>query len=113
LTDAINTVVADHVDRHFVIVNLVAVKLDPTIAKNDEAKILVDRSDGSPREFEAESGLFVALREGFSQQFLEVYAPLSWANPTEKKQSLRRLDTLIRQAVESFFRPSTQEATST
>jgi uncharacterized protein len=108
ISDAINGIVSDHVNPPFVIVNLVNVKLDPTIAKNDEANILVDLADG-PRQFETESALFVALSKGFSEQFLEVYAPVSWSNPTEKKQTQAKLDTAIRAAVDAFFKPASKE----
>lgn len=108
LADAINGVVPDHVSPHFVVVNPVNVKLDPTIARNDEASILVDYPSG-PRKFEEVSALFVALKAGFSEMFLEVYAPVGWANPTQKKQTLGKLDTAIRKAVEDFFAPAAAE----
>jgi HD superfamily phosphohydrolase len=111
LAEAINGVVPDHVNPHFVIVNPVNIKLDPTIARNDEASILVDYPSG-PRQFETVSALFVALIQGFSEKFIEVYAPVHWSNPTEKKQLMGKLDTAIRKAVEEFFSPPPTEGTS-
>ena len=114
LAEAINEIVPEHVEPLFVILNFVSVKLDPTIAKNDEANILVDFPNG-PRVFETVSALFAALRQGFSEKAIEVYAPVSWSTATEKKQTLAKLDTVIRQRLEAFFYtppPPSQEGAS-
>lgn len=108
IAGAINDVVPEEVKAEHVIANPLNVKLDPTIAKNDEAHIVVDRA-GEPRPFVDESALFVALSKGFSEKYLEVYASVEWSNPTEKRQKRRALDKAIREAIEAFASPPAGE----
>jgi HD superfamily phosphohydrolase len=99
--EAINETIEDHIDPRFVIVNPVTVKLDSESAKNDGANILVDFGPIA-RTFETVSALFQALSKGFDEKYLEVYAPVTWANPIMKRKTLSKLDASIRLRLEAF-----------
>lgn len=102
ITAAIKETDGLEVDRRFVIVNPVSVKLDRSIAVNDDASIMVDTPGGATK-FEDRSALIVALERGFSEKYLEVYAPVDWDSATEKKRLLSRLHSTIKESVEAFF----------
>jgi hypothetical protein len=75
--------------------------------RNPSAGILVDRP-GKPRSFEDESSLFRSIDQGYSDGFVEVYAPVSWETPTDRKRIKNQLYEPIRTAVDSFW-PKPQE----
>ena len=102
LAEAVNEVVADHVDPRFVIAHSYTVKLDSHSAKNDGANILVE-SRPTAREFETVSALFQALSKGFNERFLEVYAPVTWPDPVKKKPMLAEIDAKIRERLHKTF----------
>ncbi len=111
LAEAINEIVEDDIDPRFVIVHSFTVKLDSKSAKNDGANILVE-SRPTAREFETVSALFQALSKGFNEKYIEVYAPVTWPNPIEKKKTLGKLDAAIRQRLEAFMTTHEPRGTS-
>jgi HD superfamily phosphohydrolase len=63
------------------------IEKDRESSRNDEASILVEKP-GLPGKFEDESVLFSSINERLSDEFVEVYAPVSWPNIAERSRHL-------------------------
>lgn len=98
----------DPINKKLVIVNAFDIKSVRVMSRNDEGGILVDRPSG-PRPFEEESALFRSISQGYTESFVEVYAPVDWDTPTKRKQLKNALDRPIRDAVEGYFKPTSSE----
>lgn len=54
-------------------------------SRNDEAGMMVAKTPG-PVPFEQESTLFRSINEKMDEAYCDVYAPVEWESPTERKQ---------------------------
>ncbi len=78
------------IDPDFVIYHAFDVKSVKEMSRNDEAPILVDRHP-KPVPFEQESNLFQSIKEGFNEEFIEIYAPVTWDNHSDREKLCDRL----------------------
>ncbi len=99
------------IDRSLVVLNVFDIKSVRVMSRNDEARILVDRP-GGPRPFEEESALFRSINQGYSEGFVEVYAPVSWDTPTRRRQVKYNLARPVRDAIESVLSAPESEGPS-
>jgi hypothetical protein len=88
------------VDESLVIARIVKQKS----AAKTEAAILVVRTDGAPREFRQESTLFNSIDAAIQEQYLDVYAPVSWADIHDKKEKLASYRREILPAVNEMLK---------
>lgn len=89
------------VDPRFVIVHAYTIRSVRVASRNDEGSIMV-ATHPEPRPFEQESSLFASINEGYTEGYVEVYAPMAWGTPTEKKRILRDLHKPIRERIEAL-----------
>lgn len=87
------------IERRFVVLFAFDIRSVRETSRDDEASIMVDTVSG-PRLFEEESTLFSSINEMYSDGYVEVYAPVRWKNPTERKTVRDRLRQPIRDLVE-------------
>jgi HD superfamily phosphohydrolase len=109
--EKVNRQVHDPVNPSLSIANAFDVKSVRVMSRNDEAGILVDRP-GAPRGFEEESSLFRSIDQGYSDGFVEVYAPLTWETPTARKRLRDQLYQPIRETIESFCSAPQEKGTA-
>jgi HD superfamily phosphohydrolase len=107
LANVIEKQIQSAINPNFVIVHAFDIKSVRVMSRNDEAGILVDRP-GKPRSFEDESSLFRSIDQGYSDGFVEVYAPTTWETPTDRKRIKNQLFEPIRTTIDSFW-PKVQE----
>jgi hypothetical protein len=88
------------VEPHFVIIHAFNIKSDRTTSRDEDQTILVVRDPG-PRSFEQESALFKSIDESFSEAYIEVYAPVSWATVAERQRLRQSVKRPIRDMIES------------
>jgi len=67
--------------------------------------------DSGPRPFEQESALFASINEGYTEGYVEVYAPASWDTDTDKKRIRRTVSKPIRERIEALLSRQSGEAT--
>lgn len=70
-------------------------------SRNNEGPILVDRVP-KPKMFEEESSLFHSIDEKLSEAHFEVYAPVSYDSPAERRKLLMALDQPITEILTQF-----------
>lgn len=107
LAEILKSYVQAEVDALEVILHGFDVKSVRTTSRNDEASMLVRRLS-EPRPFEQESGLFASINEGYTDGFVEVYAPVSWADRTQRTKLIKALKKPIREVIESIVGASRQ-----
>jgi hypothetical protein len=78
---------------HFVIVHGYTLKSVKEEARNDEASILVNETP--PILFESASVLFNSINEKLSEAFVEVYAPVEYQTPAERRNVRNKLSVPI------------------
>jgi HD superfamily phosphohydrolase len=78
---------------HFVIVHGYTLKSVKEEARNDEASILVNETP--PILFESASVLFNSINEKLSEAFVEVYAPVEYHTPAERRNVKNKLSVPI------------------
>ncbi|NOS68364.1 MAG: HD domain-containing protein [Verrucomicrobia bacterium] len=88
------------VDADFVILHSYQIKSARESSRNDEASILVSRPGQIPSHLEKESTLFASIDERLSDQFVEVYAPVEWADHTDRDRRLARLAQPLKEAIQ-------------
>ncbi len=69
-------------------------------SRNDEASILIDGA--LPRQFENESTLFASIDGKLSETSFEIYAPVEYSTPAERRSLQQKLRTPIIQSIESL-----------
>jgi hypothetical protein len=89
------------VDAFEVIVHGFDTKSVRTTSRNDEAGMLVRRLP-EPKPFEQDSILFASINASYSEGSVEVYAPVSWSDRTQRSKLLKALKQPIREAIESI-----------
>ena len=88
----------ESVSARFVILHSFDIKSVRATARNDESGILVAR-DPKPQPFEQESTLFRSINQRYSDAFVEVYAPVSWANRSERNKLRTAVAEPIRESI--------------
>jgi len=88
IAEKIKELTNQEIDSNFVIINVYSIRSVREISRNDEAGILV--AGPTPRPFEEKSTLFASINERYSDEFVEVYAPVEWDSDTGKKKAIRR-----------------------
>lgn len=89
------------VDPRLIIVHVYTIRSVKVSSRNDEAGIMVFR-DQNPQPFEQVSALFRSINEGYTEGYVEVYAPVDWFTETEKKKVRRDLERPIRACIEAM-----------
>ena len=89
------------IDAFEVIVHGFDTKSVRTTSRNDEAGMLVRRLP-EPRPFEQDSVLFASINASYTEGSVEVYAPVSWSERTQRSKFLKALKQPIREAIESI-----------
>ena len=85
----------------FVIVHSYTFKSVKEQSRNDESSILINRP--TPVFFEDASTLFQSIDEKLSETLVEVYAPVHYSTPTERRNLRNRLRTQITSILDTFF----------
>jgi len=86
------------IDPRFTVMHSYTVKSVRTQSQSDEKKILVD-DPRRPRYFEEESSLFRSIDEKLNESFVEVYAPVEYETPQERKDIINKLENPLIQAI--------------
>jgi putative nucleotidyltransferase with HDIG domain len=97
------------IDPDFVIVHPFDIKSVRETSRNEEEGILVDTSP-EPKPFINESTLFASINEGYVDQFIEVYAPVSWDTPADKNRIRRECYEPIKSLIEKLCRETMKGA---
>lgn len=87
------------VDSLEVILHGFDIKSVRTTSRNEEASMLVRRLP-QPTPFEEESSLFASINESYTDGYVEVYAPVTWGERTQRTRLLKALKQPIREAIE-------------
>ena len=110
LAEVIAKAVNHKIDPNFVIYHAFDVKSVKEMSRNDDSGILVAKQSG-PVEFLQESTLFRSISEGFKEEYVEVYAPVSWKTATERQHICAALTEEIRATIEKMIAFKTKGAT--
>lgn len=84
----------------FVIVHSYTFKSVKEESRNNEGSVLINKP--TPLFFEDASTLFQSIDEKLSETFVEVYAPVSYATPADRRRLQTRLRTPIVDTLEQF-----------
>jgi HD superfamily phosphohydrolase len=84
----------------FVIAHNFDIKSVRQSSQNDEGEVLVLADDGQPRNFSEESRLLGSINQAFSDNFVEVYAPVDWPDRTTKNDLRQQWREPIREIVQ-------------
>jgi len=98
------------VNPNFTILHTYQIKSVRESSRNDEASILVEKP-GLPGKFEDESVLFSSINERLSDEFVEVYAPVSWPNIAERSRHLNSIMPKLKEIIATNSRSATIEPT--
>jgi len=79
LADFLSKKLDAKVDPNYVVAHSFGIKSVRESARNEEAEMLVRRTD-MPRYFSEESKLFNSINAAFADEFVEVYAPVQWSD---------------------------------
>ncbi len=96
----IEKVIRQKIDPRLLIIHVYTIKSVRVSSRNDEASIMVARVGQTPVPFEEESALFRSINEGYTEGFVEVYAPVTWETATDRKRMRERLYVPIRSCIE-------------
>lgn len=92
------------IDSRLVICHAYTVKSVRTQSRDDTGGILIDNPAG-PSPFEQESTLFRSIDESESEAFIDLFAPVNWSTPDEKKTLLGGIDQKIADMIVSVAHP--------
>jgi uncharacterized protein len=96
---AITSELNERIEPDFTILHAYQIKSVRESSRNDEASILVGKSPNPPGKFEEESVLFSSINERFSDQYVEVYAPISWRDHAERNRLLNKLTAHLKDVI--------------
>ena len=96
---AIASELNERIEPDFTILHAYQIKSVRESSRNDEASILVGKSPNPPGKFEEESVLFSSINERFSDQYVEVYAPISWRDHAERNRLLNKLTAHLKDVI--------------
>jgi HD superfamily phosphohydrolase len=91
------------VSHEFVIAHSFSTKSVRESSRNDESQVLVHCGD-RPRFFTDESKLLGSINEAYSDDLIEIYAPISWSDPEKKDELRQKWKPQIRAIVEEKCR---------
>lgn len=100
IAEAIHSTTNQKIDPDFVIYHAFDIKSVKEMSRNDETGILVNKRP-RPSAFEDESSLFQSIQEGFNDEFIEVYAPVTWTSHPERNKLHDELHQKIVKAIET------------
>jgi len=100
------------IDPRLVIIHIYTIKSVRVSSRNDEGSIMVARTGQDPVPFEEESALFRSINEGYTEGYVEVYAPITWGTETDKKRTREWLRAPIRQCIEVIKPAPVEEKTA-
>jgi hypothetical protein len=103
IAHALAELTGQRVDPDLVVVNVFSIRSVKEMSRNDEAGILV--IDTRPEPFDQVSTLFASINEGYADEYLEVYAPVEWDTPTDKKSIIAHTKQFILDLVEEHCNP--------
>ncbi len=89
-------------DRRLVIVHAYTIKSVGGFSRSDEGRLLV-AGRPEPKTFDEESALFRSIGEGFSEAFVEVYAPVSYETDQERRVLQDKVRESIMETLCMFF----------
>lgn len=89
------------IDPDEVIVNIFSIRSVRETSRNDEAGILV--TDQEPKPFDQVSTLFASINEQYTDEYVEVYAPMEWSTDTDKDRLRREAREPILRLIETAF----------
>ena len=98
------------IDPDFLIYHAFDIKSVKEMSRNDEASILVE-SQPDPIHFEQASVLFKSINEGFNEEFVEIYAPVTWGHPVDRHKLCDRVRGKIIETIEAELAPPAEGAT--
>jgi hypothetical protein len=90
----------EKITPEFTVLHSYQIKSVRESSRNDEASILVHKP-GFPGRFEDESVLFASINERFSDEYVEIYAPVSWSDRAERNKRLKKVVPLIKEIIVS------------
>ncbi len=93
-----------NVEADFTILHTYQIKSVRESSRNDEASILVAKPGRMPGKFEDESVLFSSINERFSDEYVEVYAPVAWSDPAERARHLNAVTPIIKEIISTHAR---------
>lgn len=105
VADLIESTTNQTIDPDFVIFHAYDIKSVKEMSRNDEASILVNKRP-QPAPFEQESSLFRSITEGFNDEFVEVYVPVSWNHHVDREKLCDQLRGKIVEIVEKELAPA-------
>ena len=88
-----------NVDSLKVIANSFKVQSVRMHSKNEEEPIIVHSSSTVPKSFEDESTLFRSINEAEKDEFIEIYAPVEFADEADKRKKLREYSKHIHRMI--------------
>jgi HD superfamily phosphohydrolase len=86
------------VDRDFTILHTYQIQSVRESSRNSEASILVAKA-ALRRPFEEESTLFSSINERMADEYVEVYAPVSWANHSDRDRHKNALEPVLKEII--------------
>lgn len=89
------------VDPDFTILHTYQIKSVRESSRNDEASILVARAGQMPGNFEDESVLFSSINERLADEYVEVYAPVTWSDHAERTRHLNSVTPILKEIISS------------
>ena len=81
------------------------------VSRNDEKGIMIAR-EPKPVFFEQESPLFASIDPSYSEEFVEVYAPLAWDTKTARNRAIGKAEGPIKKAIEELCLGDAEEGSS-
>jgi putative nucleotidyltransferase with HDIG domain len=93
-----------NVEADFTILHTYQIKSVRESSRNDEASILVAKPGRMPGKFEDESVLFSSINERFSDEYVEVYAPVAWSDPADRARHVNAITPIIKQIISTRAR---------
>lgn len=100
IRDAIAESTKWEIDADLVIYHAFDIKSVKEMSRNDEASILVKKLP-QPVPFEVESTLFGSINERQNDEFVEVYAPVSWERHADRDKRCSSMRSDIIAAIEA------------
>lgn len=102
IAEKLSALLESNIDPAFVILNVYDIKSVKEMSRNDEAGIMIAK-DPAPVPFEEESALFKSINEGYKEESVEVYAPVEWQTPAERKEIIRKVHEPIQEIIGKYF----------
>ncbi len=101
IADVVANETGSDVDPNFVILFAFDIRSVRASSRDDEGSIMVGPPP-NPRPFVEESTLFKSIDERYSDASVEVYAPVTWKTPTERKKLREHLRGSIGALIEDL-----------